>query len=132
MTDPATQCLGIDLFVDDERAAPANWDLCRSAEEAIFILSFAYLCGDTIRRLSLDHDLGYTTDTIMPVLHWMRENSFWPKELYVHTANEDGQDVMLAFIRAYAPAGVLRGYGCNFWGTSNESREQNWENSNDE
>ena len=117
---------GRDLFVDDERAAPEGWDLCQSAEDAIDDLEWAQLTHGTIRRVSLDHDLGYTTDTIMPVLYWMRDNEFWPKELYVHTANEDGEEVMLAFIRAHAPAGVLRGWGVNFWGTSNESREQNW------
>ncbi len=111
------------LFVDDERPAPEGWHLATTAEYAIEVLELMHC---RIIAVSLDHDLGYTTDTVMPVLFWMRDNEFWPEELYVHTANEDAEEVMLGFIRAHAPAGVLRGWGCNFWGTESASQVQNW------
>lgn len=113
------------LFVDDERPAPEGWVLAENANDAIVELAFAELHGDQIEVISLDHDLGYS-DTIMPVLVWMRDNTFWPHELYVHTANEDGEEVMLAFIQANAPAGILKGYGCNYWGTGSDSVIRNW------
>ena len=110
------------LFVDDERPSPPGWILALSAEAAIVFLER----HADITHLSLDHDLGYTTDTIMPVLFWMRDNNWWPNELYVHTANEDGEEVMLGFIETHAPAGALKGYGCNFWGTGSDSQVQHW------
>ncbi|RDI32417.1 hypothetical protein DEU38_103150 [Rhodococcus sp. AG1013] len=115
------------LFVDDERPAPDGWELAKTAEYAITLLNFQRFFSCQVEQLSLDHDLGYTADTVMPVLYWMRDNEFWPDELYVHTANEDAEEVMLAFIRANAPSGVLRGWGCNFWGTGPDSRIQNWQ-----
>ncbi|MDH6282919.1 cyclic-phosphate processing receiver domain-containing protein [Prescottella agglutinans] len=113
------------VFVDDERPAPKGWELAETAEHAIEFLDYAKRHREPLERLSLDHDLGYTQDTVMPVLFWMRDNNFWPDELYVHTANEDAEEVMLGFIHAHAPAGVLRGWGCNYWGTGPDSVERN-------
>lgn len=115
---------GLWLFVDDERPAPEGWGLLLTAEYAIESLNACREGGVTVDRLSLDHDLGYTADTVMPVLYWMRDTGFWPRELYVHTANEDAEEVMLGFIREHAPAGTLRGWGCNYWGTGPDSVEQ--------
>ncbi|MFI8660734.1 cyclic-phosphate processing receiver domain-containing protein [Rhodococcus qingshengii] len=114
------------LFVDDERPAPDGWVLRMTAEAAIETLRTHRLLRQPIDSLSLDHDLGYATDTIMPLLFWLRDNDFWPRELYIHTANEDGEEVMLGFIKAHAPEGTLKGYGCNFWGTGPDSQIQNW------
>lgn len=114
------------LFVDDERPAPDGWVLRMTAEAAIETLRTHRLLRQPIDCLSLDHDLGYATDTVMPVLYWMQKYNFWPVELYVHTANEDGEEVMLGFIEAHAPAGTLKGYGCNFWGTGCDSQVRNW------
>lgn len=112
------------LFVDDERPAPEGWVGAVDVDDAKFVIAGQLLIKDPVTTLSLDHDLGYR-DTIMPLLIWMRDNAFWPKDLYVHTANEDGEEVMLAFIRANAPAGVLKGYGCNYWGTGPDSAIRN-------
>ena len=120
--------VGIKLFVDDERPRPDDsWVLALCADYAIAVLA-EYRDDPTydVDVISLDHDLGYTTDTIMPVLFWMRDNDYWPRDIYVHTANEDGEEVMLGFIEAHAPAGALKGYGCNFWGTGTDSQIQNW------
>lgn len=115
------------LFVDDERPAPEGWWLALNAEAAINWLDYRKCLRTPVDAISLDHDLGYTADTIMPVLFWMRDRDCWPRHLFVHTANEDGEEVMVNFIRANAPAGVLRGWGCNFWGTGPDSQIQNWE-----
>lgn len=115
---------GVWLFVDDERPAPDGWNLAITAEYAISTLEAYKDSPHTIERLSLDHDLE-GDDTTMPILHWMRDSNFWPDELYVHTANQDAEDDMLAFIHAHAPAGVLRGWGCNYWGTGPDSIERN-------
>lgn len=115
------------LFVDDERPAPGGWVLARTASEARKIVVPRWIVGRRLDAVSLDYDLGYDDETTMQILHWMRERSAWPRELYVHTANEDAEEVMLAFIRAFAPTGTLRGWGCNFWGTGPDSRIQNWE-----
>ncbi|WP_052062020.1 cyclic-phosphate processing receiver domain-containing protein [Rhodococcoides fascians] len=114
------------LFVDDERPAPDGWALAVDVDDAKLVIAGQILLRDPVAALSLDHDLGYS-DTIMPLLIWMRDNEFWPKELYIHTANEDGEEAMLGFIRANAPAGVLRGYGCNFWGTGPDTVIRTWE-----
>lgn len=115
----------MDLFVDDERPAPKGWVLAKTAEEAIAFLSVDQALEVRVGKLSLDHDLGYTDDTVMPVLFWMVEHDYWPEELYIHTANEDAEEVMLNYVRAHAPEGVLRGWGCNFWGTGPDSVERN-------
>ncbi|MBM4603161.1 hypothetical protein GS575_09455 [Rhodococcus hoagii] len=115
------------LFVDDERPAPDGWFLARTEIDARNVLVPNWILGRRIESLSLDYDLGLDDETTMPILHWMRERNSWPRELYVHTANEDAEEAMLAFIRANAPAGILRGWGCNFWGTGPDSRIQNWE-----
>ena len=112
------------LFVDDERPAPTGWALATDVEDAKFVIAGQILLRDPVVTLSVDHDLGYR-DTIMPLLVWMRDNVFWPRELYVHTANEDGEEAILGFVREWAPAGVLRGWGCNYWGTGPDSVVRN-------
>lgn len=116
------------LFVDDERRAPRGWLLATDCNDAIELLRTCAAAGTNLEAVSLDHDLGCTGETVMPVLEAMRDYNWWPWNLYVHTANEDAEEVMVAFIKANAPADecTLRGYGCNFWGTTNESQIQNW------
>ncbi|MDF3309770.1 hypothetical protein P3H15_32650 [Rhodococcus sp. T2V] len=116
------------LFVDDERPAPRGWLLAQDCRDARELLLVAEDANHQIEAISLDHDLGCTGETIMPLLYAIQAYRWWPRELYIHTANEDAEEVMLGFIREHAPAGVLRGYGCNFWGTGPDTRIQNWEN----
>ncbi|AVP71281.1 cyclic-phosphate processing receiver domain-containing protein [Prescottella equi] len=113
------------LFVDDDRPAPEGWMLFGTAEEAIGGLESLRGRGETVHRLSLDFDLGVRGGTTLPVLEWMRDNAFWPRELYVHTASYDGEALLLEIIREDAPAGTLRGWGCNYWGTGPDSVERN-------
>lgn len=115
------------LFVDDERTAPREWLLAQDVHDALELLGLAAASCRQLEAVSLDHDLGCSGETIMPLLVAMNYYNWWPRELYVHTANEDAEEVMLAFIRANAPEGTLRGWGCNFWGTGPDSQIQNWE-----
>lgn len=110
------------LFVDDERPAPEGWTLVRTAPAALAILNGHYLGRLTLEALSLDHDLGtsiatYEDDTTRPIMLWMCERDWWPKALYVHTANPWGEEWLVGMARRYAPPGTLQGYGVNYWGT---------------
>jgi hypothetical protein len=110
------------LFVDDERPAPAGWICAVTSFEAIELLRSHRDSGDTLEALSLDHDLGtrmetYEDETTRPIMLWMCEHDFWPTELYIHTANPCGQEWLVGMALRYAPAGTLRGYGPNYWGT---------------
>ena len=113
------------LFVDDERPAPRGWLHAQDCETALGLIRLVEDANYQLEAISLDHDLGCTGETIMPLLMEMNDYGYWPEKLYVHTANEDAEEVMLAFICAHAPEGTLRGYGCNFWGTGNDSVIQN-------
>lgn len=115
------------LFIDDERRAPRGWLLATDCSDAIELMRTCAAAGVVLEAVSLDHDLGCSGETIMPVLEAMRDYNWWPWNLYIHTANEDAEEVMLAFVRANMPEDVaLRGYGCNFWGTGSDSQIQNW------
>jgi hypothetical protein len=110
------------LFVDDERPAPPDWVLVKTAPAAVACLITYRYYGVILEALSLDHDLGtrmetYEDETTRPVMLWMCEHDFWPTELYIHTANPCGQEWLVGMALRYAPAGTLRGYGPNYWGT---------------
>lgn len=119
------------LFVDDERPAPRGWVLATTSTDAIEILHMSAKAGIQVEVVSLDHDLStvmYEDDTTRPIVECMRKYNWWPVELYIHTANPDGEDWLVAMAREHAPAGTLKGYGCNFWGTCKvDSQEQHWE-----
>ncbi|WP_072689323.1 cyclic-phosphate processing receiver domain-containing protein [Rhodococcus marinonascens] len=125
----------MNLFVDDERPAPPGWLLATGWREATEVLRICAAAGVGLDALSLDHDLGIGIgigigeETVRPLLEIMQAHTWWPSELFVHTGNEAAEARMLDFIRTHAPAGVLRGWGCNFWGTGPDSQIQNWEQS---
>lgn len=110
----------VKLFVDDERPAPEGWELAKTSLAAIARLHQLRERGEVLEALSLDHDLStvmYEDDTTRPVMLWMCQHDWWPTELYVHTANPAGEEFLVGMTRRYAPAGTLRGYGMNYWGT---------------
>ncbi|MGW5519105.1 cyclic-phosphate processing receiver domain-containing protein [Nocardia africana] len=111
------------LFVDDERPAPEGWTLIKTSLETIALMHQLRERGETLEALSLDHDLGtrmetYEDETSRPIMLWMCQHDWWPRQLYIHTANSVGQEWLVGMARRYAPAGTLRGYGANYWGTS--------------
>ena len=122
------------LFVDDERPAPAGWDLALTSAEAIAVLerhasirNVSNALGpqvDRIEAISLDHDLG-GDDTTRPVVLFMCEFECWPERLYVHTGNPIGEEWLCGMVRRYAPPGTLKGWGLNYWGTGPDSVMRN-------
>ena len=114
------------LFIDDERSAPRGWILVTDCQSAIEVMRMCARADMRLEAVSLDHDLGCTGETILPVLEAMRDYNWWPRELYIHTANEDAEEMMITFVLANCPDDILRGYGCNFWGTGSDSQIQVW------
>ncbi|MGF7125027.1 cyclic-phosphate processing receiver domain-containing protein [Rhodococcus sp. BE178] len=114
------------LFVDDERPAPKGWVLAQTAMAARDVLVPSWIARRRLEALSLDHDLG-GDETTRPIVLWMCENDWWPREVYVHSGNPVGEEWLVAMVRRYAPAGTLKGYGLNFWGSGPDTQIQNWE-----
>jgi hypothetical protein len=101
----------IRLWVDDERPNPMGWLPVTTSRGAIEWLSHMYAHRDFpnawahFESISFDHDLG-GDDTTMPVLDWMVEHDFWPKRVYVHTANPIGRSNLLRTLSRFAPDSV--------------------------
>lgn len=94
------------LWIDDLRPAPEGWKHVVSSSVAINTLEWSRLLGIQLEAVSFDHDLG-GDDTTRPVVLWMCENDWWPKECYVHSANPVGIEWLSGMINRYGP-GVSR------------------------
>jgi len=77
------------LYLDDEREAPAGWVRVKTADLAVALLE-----ENNFEVVSLDHDLGYTSDkhkTGYDVLCWIEEQVYMKEyplpEIRIHTAN---------------------------------------------
>lgn len=87
--------MGINVWLDDERAEPEGWVRVRWPSEAIELLRTGNV--DTI---SLDHDLGDDTiGTGYDVLTWIEETSFIDKifvlpKILLHTMNPVAREKM--------------------------------------
>lgn len=97
------------IWVDDIREPPnTSWVWKKTSSEAIEELEklmWYTKNGRTDRRpeyMSLDHDLG-GDDTTRPIVLWMCENEFWPKEVVVHSANPTGIDWLVGMVGRYHP-----------------------------
>lgn len=107
------------LFIDDERPAPKGWELALTSSAALAAIA-AQAYDGPLESVSFDHDLG-GDDTTRPVVLWMCENDHWPESVYVHTGNPIGEEWLVGMVRRYAPAGTLKGFGLNYWGTGPDS-----------
>lgn len=125
------------LFVDDEREAPEGWTPAMTVSNALTMLELLRVNRNAeFTAVSLDYDLGFGNEfdyetgfealTTIPILQWMAEKNFWPTEIYVHSANQDGEEILLDALEQYGKTTHLRGYGCNFWGTGSDSVLQTW------
>jgi hypothetical protein len=86
----------IDLWLDDERSAPAGWVHVKTVEEAK-----RHLERGNVLNASLDHDLG-ECDTGYMLVCWMEETGKWPwNKPTVHSANPAGRSKMLAAIERH-------------------------------
>lgn len=97
----------VNLWVDDERPAPAGWIHDVNVEDALHDL----ICF-TIYNLSLDNDLGVSgienegREVVRRLCAMQEEDGFdfWPREtLKVHSANPVARDAMYGMIERYAP-----------------------------
>jgi len=88
---------GLALWLDDERPAPPGWICVTTASEAIRVLQ-----SQTIRTISLDHDLGpESAGTGYDVATWLEEQAFRGTlelglDTRVHSANPVGRARMIA------------------------------------
>ena len=84
------------VYLDDTREAPAGWVRAHTPEEVIELLK-----SGGVEGLSLDHDLGLTSDagerTGYDVLRWLEEavaTGAWMfplPEIRIHSANPVGR-----------------------------------------
>ena len=99
------------LFVDDIREAPEGWDVARTYDEAIEMLS-----KTDYDVLSLDHDLadvhyacgeteGFCEKTGYDIALWLAERKndggYTPIIIHCHSANPVGRDRILGVVARY-------------------------------
>jgi len=94
------------LFVDDERLVPIGWEVARTYQEAIELLSI-----HRYDELSLDHDLGCFDENGVElngrkILLWLIERKiitqeYVPPVILVHSANPEGARIMKEDIKRY-------------------------------
>jgi len=93
------------IWLDDSRNAPEGWIHVKTAGACLCTL---ILLKDRIDALSLDHDLGEETlGSGDDVVLWLAEHpEYFPKKIYVHSANAAGRQNMLRTIGRYHPLGA--------------------------
>lgn len=95
------------LWVDDVRKPPGwndgKWAWAKTSDEGIACLRDM----GPYEELSLDHDLGVYKggyDTTRPIVLWLCKNpEYWPKKVWVHTANPVGRVWLEGMIERYKP-----------------------------
>lgn len=94
------------IWVDDIRTPPdETWVWYKTSSEVIEWLEYDKSWTDMTfaidtQVMSLDHDLG-GDDTTRPIVLWMCENEYWPKEVRVHSANPVGIEWLEGMIARY-------------------------------
>jgi hypothetical protein len=85
------------LYVDDERDCPKGWDIARSYDEAIRLLS-----EEHYEYISLDYDLGewnyQVPRTGITILDWLEEQKKNGKHIpfiYIHTGSKHRRNMEL-------------------------------------
>lgn len=89
------------VFLDDVRDCPSSFYWVRNYEECVDILK-----NCDIDIISLDHDLG-ENKTGYDVVKFMVQESIFPKEIYIHSANPIGAQNMKDLLKKYAPNDVI-------------------------
>lgn len=98
------------IWLDDERPMPEGFDKhCRTYKEITDILFFYWREGWEVEEISLDNDLGEGEVEGRKVVLWLAEKghfwdeSVWPKQVTIHSANPVARDYMLGMIERYKP-----------------------------
>lgn len=95
------------IFVDDIREPPSpDWIICRNSDSAMLLIAIFHSKGIAFEEISLDHDLGEEDNTRCIVNYFCTYN-FWPKKIYVHTANFTAREWLEGTINRYAPENTL-------------------------
>lgn len=81
------EAIGLKVYLDDERKAPAGWKQVRWPDEAIKLLK-----AGKVKEISLDHDLGDDkrgtgNDVILWIEKEVATKNFKPPIIKVHSAN---------------------------------------------
>lgn len=76
------------LFLDDVRPCPDGWILARNERE----FKEAFNCGQYVKEVSFDNDLGAAEKEGWELINWLRDNIYSgvvlaPKRMYVHSMN---------------------------------------------
>ena len=85
----------VNLYIDDLRTAPEGFDVARTSQEAIDMLS-----EKTYEFISFDHDLG-GDDTTRRVVLWLIENEYPTFEWAVHSMNPVGREWLEGMLWRY-------------------------------
>lgn len=98
----------INLYVDDLRKCPEDFNVARNYDEAIEILNTR-----EINILSLDHDLGLDDNGIekngYDIVKYMCENGINPRKIYIHTDNVVGRNNMYHTLIGARERGFIKG-----------------------
>lgn len=99
----------VNLWLDDERPAPAGWTHARTMAEAIAVMQ-----AGPVELASLDHDLGDVDAargaagqtprerTGYDFCLWMAEHGTWPRQRpVVHSQNPVGRAAMVQLIERH-------------------------------
>lgn len=82
----------MNLYVDDLRICPENFEIARTYEDAI-----KKIRENNINILSLDHDLGLKNGvekTGLDIVKYICENNIFINSIYIHSDNVVGRENM--------------------------------------
>lgn len=97
------------IFVDDIREPPSpDWIICRNTNSAMELITLLWSQEAAVlfEEISLDHDLG-GEDNTRYIVNFFCTHNFWPKKIYVHTANFTAREWIEGTIKRYAPENTL-------------------------
>ena len=91
------------IWLDDVRPAPSGWVHIKTLDELKYLLE-SDMPSPEIEAMSFDHDLGEGEPTGYDIIKWLADQcvsretrKFWPKRIYVHSANPVGAQNIRAF-----------------------------------
>lgn len=98
----------INIYLDDLRPAPDGFILVKNVLECIKLIKEN---KSKINILSLDHDLGENQPTGYNLTLWLAGQyqdgfNYFPRKIFLHTANPVGRMNMLQLLERYKPDNV--------------------------
>jgi len=101
----------INLWLDDLRPAPDGFIWVETVSQLIYKLDELKELDQEINIMSLDHDLGENEPTGYDFVKYLvevgnYEPSYYPRQIYLHTANPVGRENMYQLLMRYKPDNV--------------------------